>query len=47
LHESGRYPYQITGLGKKVLVIELPRYRHIVALTYERKLITKTFAYGA
>ena len=46
MDDERRIYYQITGVGKKALTAELERYRHIVALTQERKLLPKTFAYG-
>lgn len=46
MDDERRIYYQITGVGKKALMGELERYRHIVALTQARKLLPKTFAYG-
>lgn len=46
MDDQRRIYYQITGVGKKALTAELERYRHIVTLTQERKLLPKTFAYG-
>ena len=46
MDDERRIYYQITGVGKKALTAELERYRHIVGLTQERKLLPKTFAYG-
>ncbi|MCA1601140.1 MAG: PadR family transcriptional regulator [Acidobacteria bacterium] len=46
MDDERRIYYQLTGVGKKALTAELERYRHIVALTRQRKLLPKTFAYG-
>ena len=46
MNDERRIYYKITGLGKKSLAAELERYRDLVALTEEKKLFPKIFAYG-
>lgn len=45
LGDERRIYYKITGLGKKALSAELERYRSIVNLAQELKLLPKTFSY--
>lgn len=45
MDDQRRIYYQLTGLGAKALAAELERYKHLVALAQERKLLPKTFAY--
>ena len=47
MDDQRRIYYQITGVGVQALAAELERYRHIVTLAKDRKLLPKTFAYGA
>ena len=47
MNDERRIYYKITGLGKKSLAAELERYRDLVALTEEKKLFPKMFAYGS
>jgi DNA-binding PadR family transcriptional regulator len=47
MDDQRRIYYQITGVGAQALAAELERYRHLVVLAQERKLLPKTFAYGA
>ena len=46
MDDERRIYYQITGVGIKALAAELERYRHLVTLARERKLLPETFAYG-
>jgi len=46
MNDERRIYYKMTALGKKALVEELGRYKHVVTLTEERKLFLKTFSYG-
>jgi DNA-binding PadR family transcriptional regulator len=46
MDDERRIYYQITGAGRAALAAELERYRRIVALAQERKLIPTPFAYG-
>jgi len=45
MDDERRIYYQITGVGTKALAAELERYKRIVTLAQERKLLPKTFAY--
>jgi DNA-binding PadR family transcriptional regulator len=45
MDDERRIYYQITGPGKKALAAELDRYRRLIAVARQRKLILKTFAY--
>jgi DNA-binding PadR family transcriptional regulator len=47
MDDQRRIYYQITGVGAQALAAELERYRHIVTLAKDRKLLPKTFAYEA
>ncbi len=46
LDDQRRIYYQLTGLGARTLEAELERYRQLVTLAHERKLLPKTFANG-
>lgn len=46
MDDERRIYYQITGVGTKALAAELERYKHLVTLARERRLLPKTFAYG-
>jgi DNA-binding PadR family transcriptional regulator len=41
LDDERRIYYQITGTGRKALAAELERYKHLVRLAQERKLLPK------
>ena len=45
-HERRIY-YKITGLGRKALEAELERYRKLVAIAKQKRLLPNTFAHGA
>ncbi len=45
MDDERRIYYQITGVGKKALAAELERYKHLVAVAQQRKLLPKPFAY--
>jgi hypothetical protein len=45
LDAERRIYYQITGVGVQALAAELARYRQIVTLAEERKLLPEAFAY--
>ncbi len=45
MDDERRIYYQITGVGIKALAAELERYKHLVMLARERKLLPETFAY--
>jgi DNA-binding PadR family transcriptional regulator len=45
MDDERRIYYQITGVGTQALAAELERYKRIVTLAQERKLLPKTFAY--
>src|SRR5574339_930175 len=45
MDDERRIYYQITGVGAQALAAELERYRHIVTISQQRKLLPKTFAY--
>jgi DNA-binding PadR family transcriptional regulator len=45
MDDERRIYYQITGVGIKALAAELERYKHLVTLAQERKLLPKTLAY--
>ncbi len=45
MDDERRIYYQITGVGTQALAAELERYKHLVTLAQERKLLPKTFAY--
>jgi len=45
LDDQRRIYYKITGAGQKALAAELERYRHLVSLARERRLLPKTLAY--
>ena len=44
MDDQRRIYYQITGLGVKALAAELERYKRIVAVAQERKLLPKSFS---
>ena len=46
MDDQQRIYYRITGVGIKALAAELERYKQLVTLARERKLLPKTFAYG-
>jgi DNA-binding PadR family transcriptional regulator len=46
MDDERRIYYRITGAGTKALAAELERYRHLVTLARERKLLPETFVYG-
>lgn len=46
MDDERRIYYQITGAGTKSLAAELGRYKKLVTLARQRKLLPKTFAYG-
>jgi hypothetical protein len=43
MDDARRIYYKITLLGKKALSAELARYKHLVELTQERKLLSQPF----
>jgi DNA-binding PadR family transcriptional regulator len=43
MDDERRIYYQLTGVGAKALAAELDRYRHIVTLAQEKKLLPKTY----
>ena len=45
MDDERRIYYQITGVGAQALGAELERYKHLVTLAKDRKLLPKTFAY--
>jgi DNA-binding PadR family transcriptional regulator len=45
MDDERRIYYQITGVGIQALAAELERYKRIVTLAQERKLLPKTLAY--
>ncbi len=45
MDDERRIYYQITGVGTQALAAELERYKHLVTLAQEWKLLPKTFAY--
>ncbi len=45
MDDERRIYYRITGVGTKALAAELERYKHLVMLARERKLLPETFAY--
>ena len=46
LDDERRVYYKITGLGQKALAAELDRYRGVVAVAKEKRVWSKTLAYG-
>lgn len=46
MDDQRRIYYRITGLGVQALAAELERYRRIVALAQQRKLLPRGFSYG-
>jgi len=46
MDDERRVYYKITGLGKKVLIAELERYREVIAVAKERPLSLLTFTHG-
>ena len=47
MDDQRRIYYQMTSVGIQALAAELERYKRIVALAQERKLLPKTIAYEA
>ena len=47
MDDQRRIYYQITGVGAQALAAELERYQRIVTIAQQRKLLPKTFSYGA
>lgn len=47
LDDERRIYYQLTNVGKQALAAELARYHHLVTLAQKRKLLPKSFGYGA
>jgi len=47
LDDERRIYYKITGLGKKTLAAELQRYREVVTVANQKRLLPGTSAYGA
>lgn len=45
MDDERRIYYQLTGIGTQALAAELERYKHLVTLAQERKLLPKTLAY--
>lgn len=45
MDDQRRIYYKITGAGEKALAAELERYRHLVSLARELRLLPKTLAY--
>ena len=45
MDDERRIYYQITGMGAQALAAELERYKRIVTVAQQRKLLPKTFAY--
>ena len=43
MDDERRIYYQITGVGAKALEAELDRYKHIVSIAKQRKLLPKTY----
>jgi hypothetical protein len=46
LDDERRIYYKITGLGQKALGAELQRYREVVAVAREKRLLPKALNYG-
>jgi len=46
MDDERRINYKITGLGKKALAAELERYREVVVLADQKRLLPKGFAHG-
>jgi DNA-binding PadR family transcriptional regulator len=46
MDDERRVYYKITGLGQKALAAELERYRGVVAVAEQKRLLPNTFAYG-
>lgn len=45
MDDERRIYYAITGLGRKTLAAELERYREVVGVAQQRRLLPNTFAY--
>ena len=43
MDDERRIYYQLTGVGAKALAVELDRYKRIVTLAQEKKLLPKTY----
>jgi len=46
IDDERRIYYKITGLGQKALAAELERYREVVAVFKQKRLLPNTFTYG-
>ena len=46
MDDERRIYYKITGLGRKALAAELERYREVVEVGKQKRLLPDTFAYG-
>lgn len=46
MDDERRIYYKITGLGRKALSAELERYRGVVKVARQKRLLPDTFAYG-
>ena len=46
LDDERRVYYTLTGSGQKALAAELERYREVVAVARQKKLVPKALAYG-
>jgi DNA-binding PadR family transcriptional regulator len=46
MDDERRVYYKITGLGKKALAAELQRYRELVTVAKQKRLLPGTMAYG-
>lgn len=46
LDDERRIYYQMTSIGKQALAAELERYKNLVTLAQERKLLPKTIVYA-
>jgi DNA-binding PadR family transcriptional regulator len=44
MDDERRIYYQLTGVGVQALAAELERYKHLVTLAQDRKLLPKTFS---
>jgi DNA-binding PadR family transcriptional regulator len=46
MDDERRVYYKITGVGQKALAAELERYREVVMVAEQKRLLPNTFAYG-
>jgi DNA-binding PadR family transcriptional regulator len=46
MDDERRVYYKITGVGQKALAAELERYREVVTVAEQKRLLPNTFAYG-